>query len=139
MITSTYHLPLQSSSEKVIHFLLSRVNKLDRDFFVLADFITCLPPEKPRDITFIPSVLKRVQRKMAGIVNKVYSTNRFHVAKHLFSNEAQQASKCGKHFSDTLACGSCVTSLFLPPFDVSCDLLLNRRTATWNLFVNHTL
>ena len=28
-------------------------------------------------------------------------------------------------------CGSCVTSLFLPHFDVLCDLLLNRRTATF--------
>ena len=25
--------------------------------------------------------------------------------------------------------------MFLPYFDVFCDLLLNRRTATWNLFV----
>ena len=25
--------------------------------------------------------------------------------------------------------------MFLPHFDVICDLLLNRRTATWNLFV----
>ena len=30
---------------------------------------------------------------------------------------------------------SCATYLFLPHFDVICDLLLNRRTATWNLFV----
>ena len=30
---------------------------------------------------------------------------------------------------------SCATFLFLPHFDVICDLLLNRRTATWNLFV----
>jgi len=28
--------------------------------------------------------------------------------------------------------------LFLPRFDVICDLLLNRRTATWNLFVKWT-
>ena len=28
--------------------------------------------------------------------------------------------------------------LFLPHFDVICDLLLNRRTATWNLFVKYT-
>ena len=27
--------------------------------------------------------------------------------------------------------------MFLPHFDVICDLLLNRRTATWNLFVNY--
>ena len=29
----------------------------------------------------------------------------------------------------------CATFLFLPHFDVICDLLLNRRTATCNLFV----
>ena len=40
-----------------------------------------------------------------------------------------------KNNSDTLACGSCATSLFLRHFDIICDLLLNRRTATWNLFV----
>ena len=37
------------------------------------------------------------------------------------------------------AIASCATFLFLPHFDVICDLLLNRRTATWNLFVNLTL
>ena len=31
--------------------------------------------------------------------------------------------------------GNEVAFLFLPHFDVICDLLLNRRTATWNLFV----
>ena len=31
----------------------------------------------------------------------------------------------------------CATFLFLPHFDVICDLLLNRRMATWNLFVKH--
>ena len=36
------------------------------------------------------------------------------------------------------AIASCATFLFLPHFDVICDLLLNRRTATWNLFVNYT-
>ena len=35
------------------------------------------------------------------------------------------------------AIASCATFLFLPHFDVICDLLLNRRTATWNLFVKH--
>ena len=91
-----------------------------------------------------------------------YLTNRFQVAVRLFSNRSQRTSKCGKnisdtlgctsratflflpHFdiicdllynSDTLGCTSCATFLFLPHFDVICDLLLNRRTATWNLFV----
>ena len=38
--------------------------------------------------------------------------------------------------SVTLGCASCATFLFLPHFDIICDLLLNRRTAAWNLFVN---
>ena len=33
------------------------------------------------------------------------------------------------------AIASCATFLFLPHFDVISDLLLNRRTATWNLFL----
>ena len=34
------------------------------------------------------------------------------------------------------AIASCSTFLFLPHFDVVCDLLPNRRTATWSLFIN---
>ena len=41
------------------------------------------------------------------------------------------------HISDTLSYASCATFLFLPHFDVICDLLLNRHTATWNLFVKY--
>ena len=37
------------------------------------------------------------------------------------------------------AIASCATFLFLPHFDVICDLLLNRRTATWNLFVKQII
>ena len=55
----------------------------------------------------------------------------------LFSNRSQRTSKCGKNISDTLGYASCATFLFLPHFDVICDLLLNRRTATWNLFVKY--
>ena len=33
------------------------------------------------------------------------------------------------------AIASCATILFLPHFDVICDLSQDRRTATWNLFV----
>ena len=65
----------------------------------------------------------------------LYKTNRFQVAVRLFSNRSQRMSKCGKNISDTLGCTSCATFLFLPHFDVICDLLMNRCTATWNLFV----
>ena len=57
-------------------------------------------------------------------------TNKFHVAVRLFSNRSQRTSKCGKNISDSF--------LFLPHFDVICDLLLNGRTATWNVFVKWT-
>ena len=35
-----------------------------------------------------------------------------------------------------LGIAPCATVLFLPHFDIICDLLLDRCTATWNLFVN---
>ena len=39
--------------------MLSRINKLDRDFlYWRADLIICLPSEKSRDIAFIPPLLK---------------------------------------------------------------------------------
>ena len=34
---------------------------------------------------------------------------------------------------------SCATFLFLPHFDVSCELLLNRCMATWNLFIYYII
>ena len=83
----------------------------------------------------------------------LYKTNRFHVAVHLSSNRSQSTSKCGKnkkvareaiaeYVTDVVrtsvtysAIASRATFLFLPHFDVICDLLLDRCTATWNLFV----
>ena len=62
-------------------------------------------------------------------------TNRFHVAVRLFSNRSQMTSKCGKNKKVAHEAQPSVSLMFLPHFDVLCDLLLNRRTATWNLFV----
>ena len=47
-----------------------------------------------------------------------------------------QTSRCGKNISDTLSRALCTTGLFLPYFNVICDLLLNKRSATWDIFVN---
>ena len=44
-------------------------------------------------------------------------------------------SKCGKNKTKAHKAQPSVSLIFLPHFDVLCDLLLNRRTATWNLFV----
>ena len=69
----------------------------------------------------------------------LHKTNRFQVAVRLFSNRSQRTSKCGKNINDTYGCASCATFLFLPHFDVICDLLLKRRTGNWNLFVNYII
>ena len=58
-----------------------------------------------------------------------YLTNRFHVAVRLFNNLSQLTSKVA---DETIV--ECVTDV-LTTFDVFCDLLLNRRTPTRNLFV----
>ena len=64
-----------------------------------------------------------------------YLTNRFHVAVHLSSNRSQVTSKCVKNKKVAHeAVAECVTDV-LTYFDVLCDLLLDRCTATWNLFV----
>ena len=60
---------------------------------------------------------------------------RFHVAMRLFSNRSQMTSKCGKNKKVAHEAQPSVSLTFLPHFDVLCDLLLNRRTATWNLVV----
>ena len=44
-------------------------------------------------------------------------------------------SKCGKNKKVTHEAQPSVSLMFLPHLDVLCDLLLNRRMATWNLFV----
>ena len=64
-----------------------------------------------------------------------YLTNRFQVAVRLFSNRSQMTSKCGKNKNVAHGAQPSVSLMFLPQFDVLCDLLLNRLTVTWNLFV----
>ena len=81
----------------------------------------------------------------------VYLTNRmwFNVVYSFIDNDTRHhsgqnvvdsrgAASHGKNISDTFGYASCATFLFLSHFDVICDLLLNRRTATWNLFDKST-
>ena len=46
----------------------------------------------------------------------------------LFSNRSQMMSKCGKNKKVAHKAQPSVSLMFLPHFDVLCDLLLNRRT-----------
>ena len=81
------------------------------------------------------STKTRFEKEAKGNSEMVYLTNRFHVAVRLFSNRSQMTSKCGKNKKVAHEAQPSVSLMFLPHFDVLCDLLLNRRTATWNLFV----
>ena len=60
-----------------------------------------------------------------------------HVAMGLFRIRSQMTSTCGKNKKVAYEAHPSVSLMFLPHFDVLCDLLLNRRTATWNLFVSY--
>ena len=63
-------------------------------------------------------------------------TNRFRVTVCMFSNRSQMTSNCGKNNKGTNEAQPFVSLMFSPRFAVFCDLLLNRPTATWNLFVS---
>ena len=63
-------------------------------------------------------------------------TNRFRVTVRLFSNRSHMTSKCAENKEVVHEPQASVSlQMFLPHFDIFCDLLLNRPTATWNLFV----
>ena len=60
---------------------------------------------------------------------------RFHVEARLFSCRSQMTLEYGKHKKLAHEVQPSVLLLFLPHFDVICDLLLNRPTASKNKFV----
>ena len=63
-------------------------------------------------------------------------TNIIYFTVPLFSSRSQMASKCGKIKKAALQPQASVSMVFfLSHFDVFCDLLLKRRTATWNRLV----
>ena len=53
----------------------------------------------------------------------------------LFSNRSVMTSKCGKNKEVAHEPQASVSLIFLPHCDILYNLLLNRPTATWNLFV----
>ena len=59
----------------------------------------------------------------------LHLTNRLHVAVSQFSNRSQMTSKCGENKKVAhVAINKCQSLMFLPHFDVFCDLLLNRHS-----------
>ena len=53
----------------------------------------------------------------------------------LFSDRSQMTLNCGKIKEVAHESQASVSLMFLPHFGVFCDLLLNRPTAKWNVFV----
>ena len=64
------------------------------------------------------------------IVVAIDLTNRFHIAVRLFSNRSQMTSKCGKNKKVAHEAEPSVSLMFLPYFDLFCDLLLNQTHGT---------
>ena len=59
----------------------------------------------------------------------LYKTNRFHAGRPCVCSVIEDRGR--QNVARTsVSCASCATFLFLPHFDVICDQLLNRRTAT---------
>ena len=93
----------------------------------------------------LAQILQKVKRFEAGMCIglflfwSLYLTNRFHFAVRLFSHRSQMTSKCRKNKEEAHEPQASVSLLFLPHFDVLCDLLLNRPKAPWNLFVFYTI
>ena len=91
-----------------------------------------------RRFTPLPSLFFTVSRGVMCLPQMILLTSRFHVAVRLFSNRSQMTSKCGKNKKVAHEAQPRVSLMFLPHFDVLCDLLLNRCMATWNLFILFT-
>ena len=66
MVTSAHNLPISHFHTKSYSFSVVKNKQSRPGFLVLENFITCWPPEKPRDIS------PWTRAKMAGIVSKVY-------------------------------------------------------------------
>ena len=64
-------------------------------------------------------------------------TNRFQVAVRQFNNRLQVTSKCARNEKVAHEALPSVSLMFLPYFDVFCDVLVNKRTTTSKLFVSY--
>ena len=78
------------------------------------DSVTC----KVKQYETILTIKGRKIGRMPAVL-----TNRFHVAVRLFGNRSQMTSKCGKNKKVAHEAQPSVSLMFLPHFDVLCDLL----------------
>ena len=69
---------------------------------------------------------------------RLHSTDRCYVAVRLFSSRSQMITQCSKTWVSHWAAPCVPFFLFLLRVDVINHLLLDRSTATWNLFVSQT-
>ena len=79
-------------------------------------------------------IIIQKKKKISRVFSSFFHlTNRFYVAVRLFM--ITDDVKCGKNKEVAHEPQVSVSLMFLPHFGVICDLLLKRRTVTWNLFV----
>ena len=65
----------------------------------------------------------------------LYKTNRFHITMWLLSNQSQMMSELWWEWKKAHKMQPSVTLMFIQHFDIICDVILYRSTATCNLFV----
>ena len=70
----------------------------------------------------LPHLFFKQYKLLMALNCVVYLTNRFHVAVRLFSNRSQMTSKCRKNKEVAHKPQASVSVMFLPHFDVLCDL-----------------
>ena len=65
----------------------------------------------------------------------IYLLNRFHITMWLLSNQSQMMSELWWEWKKAHKMQPSVTLMFIQHFDIICDVILYRPTATCNLFV----
>ena len=138
-VLSLYYVHRFPTPYQLLYFVLDNFESLLFSLRLDLPFCVGIYQSYQIDSVFPPSIrpLSTMlwSRAVVSRVEYNWLTNRFHVAVRLFSNRSQMTSKCRKNKEVAHEPQASVSLLFLPHFDVLCDLLLNRPTATWNLFV----
>ena len=76
------------------------------------------------------SLAKKVPESRVTSIERPFCFYHGRQGEKLFTEASRLPSWTVENISDTLACGQCATSSFLPHSDVICDLLLNKRTGS---------
>ena len=128
MFKNYYPLVIIASQSIALHWSSLIINfcwSINKAFYIICDSLIFVHQN-------VVSICVYDKRSNFFILKIITLTKRSHVTLHFFSNRSQMTLKCVKEKWHTTAR---VSLMFLLRFDIFCDLLLNRCTATWNLLI----